>query len=85
MKIIWAGVKKSAASAASPDHLRFKAVIKPAASAASSKPESREGRPMGAPDGGSAGGRRPPGAPVELASLDLAFLEPALAADLIKA
>ena len=36
-------------------------------------------------DGGSAGGRRPQGTPLELPSLDLGFLEAALAADLITA
>ena len=65
--------------------LNFQAVIKSAASAASRKPKSREGSSRGAPDGGSAGGRRPRGAPLELPLLDLGFLEAALAADLITA
>ena len=78
----------SAASAACPDYVKFQAVIKSAASAASRKPKSSEGSSRGAPDGGSAGGRRPWGAPLELPSLDLGFLEAALAAlsaDLITA
>ena len=40
---------------------------------------------MGAPDGSLAGGRRPRGTPLELPSLDVGFLEAALAADLITA
>ena len=63
----------------------FKVVIKSAASAASRKPESRGPKSRGAPDGGSAGGRRPRGTPLELPSLDLGFLDAALAADLITA
>ena len=45
MGIIGGGkaANKSAASAASPDFVRFQAVIKSAASAASRKPKSREG------------------------------------------
>ena len=83
--IIGAGkaVNKSAASAASPDSVKFQAMIKSAASAASSKPKSREGSSRGVQDGGSAGGRRPRGTPPELPSLDLGFLEAALAADLL--
>ena len=54
--------------------LDFQAVIESAASAASRKPKSRE-----------AGGRRPRGAPLELPSLVLGFLEAVLAADLITA
>ena len=65
--------------------LNFQAVIKSAASAASRKPESREGSSREAPDGGLAGGRRPRGAPLELPSLDLGSLEAALAANLITA
>ena len=56
-------VNQSAASAASPDSVKFQAVIKSAASA----------------------GRRPRGTSLELPSLDLGFLEAALAADLITA
>ena len=78
-------VNKPAASAASLDYVKFKAVIKSAASAASRKPKSREGSSRGVQDGGSAGGRRPRGTPLELPSLDLGFLEAALAADLITA
>ena len=63
----------------------FQAVIKSAASAASRKPKSREGSPRGVQDSGSAGGRWPWGTPLELPSLDLGFLEAALAADLITA
>ena len=51
-------VNKSAASAASPDYVKFQAVIKSAASAASPKTSSREPRPRGVkgPKAGSAGG-----------------------------
>ena len=65
--------------------VRFQAAIKSAASAAFRKPKSREGRSRGVQDGGSAGGRRPRGTPLELHSLDLGFLKAALAADLITA
>ena len=65
--------------------LNFQAVIKSAASAASRKAKSLEGSSRGAQDGGSAGGRRPRGTPLELPSLDLGFLEAALAANLITA
>ena len=78
-------VNKSAASAASPDYVKFQAVIKSAASPASREPKSRGLSSRGAPDGGSAGGRRPRGAPLGLGFLDLAFGEAALAADLITA
>ena len=61
-------MNKLAASAASPDYVKFRAVIKLA---------------RGVQDGGSAGERRPRGTPLELPSLDLGFLEAALAADLI--
>ena len=64
--------------------LNFQAVIKSAASAASRKPKSRKGSSRGVQAGGSAGGRRPRGTPLELPSLDLSFLEAALAADLSK-
>ena len=69
------------------DSVQFPATIKSAASAASMKPKSREGSSKEAPDGGSAGGRgrQPRGAPPEPPSLDLGFLEAALAADLITA
>ena len=65
--------------------LNFQAVIKSAASAASRKPKSREGSSRGVQDGGSAGGRRPWGTPLELPSLDLGFLEAVLAANLTTA
>ena len=48
-------VNQLAASAASPDYVRFQAVIKSAASAASREPKSREGSSRGVQDGGSAG------------------------------
>ena len=74
-----------AASAADPYYVKFQAVIKSAASAASPKAESRKPRPRGAP-------RRRPGwrmtasaAPLGLGFLDLAFGEAATAADLITA
>ena len=60
-------------------------MIKSAASTASRKPKSRQGSSRGAPDGGSAGGRRPRGAPLKLPFLDVGFLEAALAADVITA
>ena len=73
------------AGAASLDYVKFQAVIKSAASAASREPKSREGSSRGEPRG-----RRPPAeppscTPLGLASLDLGFLEAALAVDLIKA
>ena len=76
-------VIKSAASAASPDSVKFQAVIKSAASAASRNLKSEEGSSRGVPRG-----CRPPAkplscTPLELPSLDLGFLEAALAADLI--
>ena len=68
-------MNKSAASAASPDYVKFQAVIKSAASAASRKPKSREG---------SAGRRlRLAGDGLGALSWILGFLEAALAADLI--
>ena len=89
-------MNKSAASAASPDYVKFQAVIKLAASAASPKAKSREGSSRGAPrfvvpsDLLSGRPRRPtvprrPGAPLEFACLDFAFGEAVLAADLITA
>ena len=89
-------VNKSAASAASPDYVKFQAVIKSAASAASPKAKSREGSSRGAPDDGArwddGAGRTTDrirttarGAPLELPSLDFAFREAALAANLITA
>ena len=78
-------MNKSAASAASLDYVKFQSVIKLAARAASRKPKSRAGSSRGVPDGSSAGGRRPRGAPLELPSLDLGFLEAALAANSIMA
>ena len=56
-------VNKSAASAASPDSVKFQQVIKSAASAASRKPKSREGSSRGVQDSGSAGRRQPRGTP----------------------
>ena len=75
---------------------KFQAVIKSAASAASPKAKSREGSSRGAPDDGArwddGAGRTTDrirttawGAPLELPSLDFAFWEAALAADLITA
>ena len=89
-------MNQSAASAASPDSVKFQAVIKSAASAASPKAKSREGSSRGAPGSrGTVGRRGRPddgsvrtterGAPLELPSLDFAFGEAALAADLIMA
>ena len=89
-------VDKSAASAASPDYVKFQAVIKSAASAASPKAKSREGSSRGAPRAvvrirsvvrPTPSSHRAPssGAPLELPSLDFAFGEAALAADLITA
>ena len=78
-------VHQSAASAVSPDYVKFQAVLKLAASAASRKPKSREASSRGVRDGGSAGGRWPWGTPLELPSLDLVCLEAALAADLLTA
>ena len=46
-------MNKSAASAASLDYVKFQAVIKSAASAASPKAKSREGSSRGAPDDGA--------------------------------
>ena len=73
---------KSAASAASPDYVKFQAVIKSAASAASPKAKSREGSSRGAPRAvvrirsvvrPPPSSHRPPssGAPLDLGSLDL--------------
>ena len=70
-------VNKSAASAASPNYVKFGAAIKSAASTAFPKAKSKDAvirQP----------GRRP-GAPLGLGFLDLAFGEAALAADLITA
>ena len=87
---VWNAVRefanKSAASAASPDYVKFQAVIKSAASAASPKAKSREGSSRGAPGRrGSVGRGRTTdrirttergsgdgsGAPLDLGSLDL--------------
>ena len=76
--------------------IKFQAVIKSAASAASPKAKSREGSSRGAPQAvvrirsvvrpTPSSHRAPsPGAPLELPSLDFAFGEAALAADLITA
>ena len=90
-------VNKSAASAASPDSVKFQAVIKSAASAASRKPKIKETKIQGsAPFRRPTVPRRPavpvvPPSPVVralpwiLVSLILGFLEAALAADLITA
>ena len=67
------------------EKLNFQAMIKSAASAASRKPKSGEGSSRGVQDGGLAGGQRPRGTALELPSLDLGFLEAAVAADLITA
>ena len=84
---------KSAASAASPDSVKFQAVIKSAASAASqiqgTQVQGSAGRRgtvgrRGRPDDGSVRTTER-GAPLELPSLDFAFGEAALAADLITA
>ena len=77
-------MNKSAASAASLDYVKFQAVIKSAAGAASRKPKSKGPRSRGAP--GRQLGKRPAagqGASLDLGPLDLVFLEAALAADLI--
>ena len=85
---------KSAASAASPDYVKFQAVIKSAASTASQIQGTQvQGSAWTTGDGGTTGtaGRRngaratDRGAPLELPSLDFAFGEAALAADLITA
>ena len=65
--------------------LNFQAVIKLAASAASRKPKSREGGSRGVPRGRCLPAEPPSCPPLELPSLDLGFLEAALAADLITA
>ena len=78
-------VNKLAASAVSLDYVKFQAVIKSAASAASRKPKSREGGSRGAPRARRPRVGLPSGAPLELPSLDLGFLEAALATDLMKA
>ena len=72
------------------DFGKFQAVIKSAASAASPKAKSREGSSRGAPGDGArwddgVGRATDRGAPLELPSLDFAFGEAALAADLITA
>ena len=46
---VWESVNESAASAASPDYVKFQGVIESAASAASPKAKSREGSSRGAP------------------------------------
>ena len=78
-------VNQSAASAASPDSVKFQAVIKAAASAASRKPKSREGSSRGVPHGRRLSAEPPSCTPLELPSLDLGSLEAALATDLITA
>ena len=60
-------------------------MIKSAAGAASRKPKYGERNSRGVQDGSLAGGRRPRGTALELPSLDLGFLEAALAADMIAA
>ena len=76
---------KSAVSAASPDSVKLQAVIKLAASTASRKPKSREGSSRGEPQGRCPPAEPPSCTPLELPSLDLGFLEAALATDLITA
>ena len=78
-------VNKAAASAASGDYVKSQAVIKSAASAASRKPKSREGSSRGVPRGGHPPAEVPSCTPLELPSLDLGFLEAAVAAGLITA
>ena len=78
-------MNKSAASAASSDYVKFQAVIKSAASAAYREPKSREGNSRGVPRGRRPQAELPSCTPLELPSLDLGFLEAALAADLITA
>ena len=78
-------VNKSAASAASPDSVKFQAVIKSAASAASPKAKSRKPRPRGAPGRQPDWQMMPRGAPLGLGFLHLVLEEAALAADLITA
>ena len=63
----------------------FQAVIRSAATTASRKPKSRQGSFRVAPEGGSAGGQRPQGAPLGIGFVDLVFGEAALEADLITA
>ena len=75
---------KSAASAASLDYVKFQAVIKSAASAASPKAKSREGSSRGAPDDGARwddgdgratgdGRTTERGTPLDLGFLDFGF------------
>ena len=78
-------VNQSPASAASPDYVKFQAVMKSAASANSPKTNRGNHDPGERLGDGSAGGRRPWGAPLDLGSFDLVFGEAALAADLITA
>ena len=59
---------ESAASAAFPNYVKFQAMIKSAASAASRKPKSREGSSRGVPRG-----RRPPAEAVVLHSPGASF------------
>ena len=72
-------MNQSAASAASLDSVKFQAVIKSAASAASRKPKSREGSSRGVPRGSCPPARLPSRTPLELPSLDAGFPEAALA------
>ena len=79
-------VNQSAASAASPDSVKFQAVIKSAASAASRKTKNQGPRSRGAHRRRL--GMRTTGlgwAPLDLGPCFLVFLEAALAADLITA
>ena len=80
-------MNKSAASAAATDNAKCQAVIKLADSAASPRAKSRKPRPRGAP--GQQLGMRLAGLGallwVPVPSIDMAFGEAALAADLITA
>ena len=76
---------KSAASAASLDSVKFQAVIKSAASAASQRPNQGNQDPGEHPEAVIRQPGRCAGAPLGLVFLDLAFGEAALAADLMTA
>ena len=75
-KEYWGGKKKQ---------LNFQAVIKSAAGAASREPKSREGSSREGPRGCRSPAEPLSCIPLDLPSLDLGFLEAALAADLITA
>ena len=78
-------MNKSAASAAFPDYMKFQAVIKSAASAASRTPKSRDQAPGERPEHRRLQTEPPSGAPPEVGPLDLVFRDAALAANLITA